>query len=323
MRTLTTPVFLLAFVLGGCAADAATDPGMATRPSLDAATFPASIALPNGFAADGIAFGRGSTFYVGSLATGAIWQANAATGAGRQLVNPPDGRSACGVAYDARTNRLFVAGAGTGQAYVYDATSGATLAVYRLSDPNALLTDIQSVTVSGNAVYFTDLFQPVLYRIPLGPNGQLPSQSAVQVLPYSGDFQFVPDNLNTSGIVGTPNARWLLTVNVTTGLLYRVDPTSAQTRAVNLGGGSLANGDGLALVGHTLYVVEVFPGQVAAVTLNDDFTSGVIAPQALTNPALDFPGHLAAFGSSLYVVNAHLELNPDPSVPYQVIRMSR
>ncbi len=82
-------------------------------------------------------------------------------------------------------------------------------------------------------------------------------------------------------------------------------------------------GDGLALVGQTLYVVQVFQNQVAVVTLSDDFTAGVIQPQALQNATLDFPGHIAAFGNAVYVVNAHLELDPGPDVPYDVVRLTR
>ncbi len=321
MPTLRTPIFLLALVLGGCAADAPTAP---VKPALDdAIVFPSLIAVPNGFGADGIAFGPGTTFYVGSLANGAIWRGDAVSGTGGLLVNPPAGRSACGVAYDPRTNRLYVAGAGTGQAYVYDATTGATLAVYQLSDPSSGDTDIQSVTVMGNAVYFTDVLQPVLYRMPLGTNGALPPQSAVQTLPYSGDFQFVPGQLNTSGIVGTPDGQWLLVVNVTTGALYRVNPTTAQTTAINLGSGSLPFGDGIALVGQKLYVVEVVQSQVAVVDLSADFASGTIETQPLTSTSLDFPGHIAVFGSSLYVVNAHLELDIAPDVAYQVVQVGR
>ncbi len=323
MRTLATPIILLALVLAGCGADAPTRPVAASGPAADVVALPSMIPVPNGFAADGIAFGPGSTFYVGSLANGAIWRGDAVTGAGGVFINPPAGRAACGVAYDGSSNRIFVAGAQTGQAYVYDAASGATLAVYQLSDPSTGDTDIQSVTVLGDAVYFTDVLQPVLYRIPFGPGGALAPQSAVQVLPYSGDFQFVPGQLNASGIVGTSDGRWLITVNVTTGSLYRVDPTTARTTAINLGSGSLPFGDGLALIGQTLYVVEVVQSQVAVVNLSPDFSSGAIAQQTLNNSALDFPSHIAAFGSSVYVVNAHLELNPDPNVAYQVVRLAR
>jgi hypothetical protein len=37
--------------------------------------FPERIALPNGFQPEGIAIGRGTTFYVGSIPTGAVYRA--------------------------------------------------------------------------------------------------------------------------------------------------------------------------------------------------------------------------------------------------------
>jgi streptogramin lyase len=95
------------------------------------------IALPNGFWPEGITFGRGTTFYVGSLSTGAIFRGDARTGAGDLLVPPQPGREQVGLKYDQRCDRLVVAGGMTGQAYVYDASTGATLAVYQLADPAA------------------------------------------------------------------------------------------------------------------------------------------------------------------------------------------
>lgn len=323
MRALLTPV-LLSLVLGGCAADAATNSITPTIPAVgDAAVFPDVIALPNGFASDGISFGAGSTFYVGSLATGAIWRGNARTGTGGVVVQPQAGRSACGVEYDAATNRIFVAGSFTGQAYVYDAATGATLATYQLSDPGAGPTNIQGVAVLRDAVYFTDLLRPVMYRIPLGPGGALPPQSAVQVLPYSGDFQFVPDNLNSSGIVATPDQHWLIMVNVTTGALYRVDPATAATTAIGMGGATVPSGDGLAFVGRTLYVSQVALNQIASVQLDADYTIGAVSGAPLHNPALDFPAKIAVFGNALYAVNARFEVEPGPNVAYQVVRVER
>ncbi len=79
----------------------------------------------------------GPTFYVASLATGAIYRGDARTGEGSVVVPALPGRSACGVKYDPRGDRLFVAGSATGQAYVYDASTGATIAVYQLADPTA------------------------------------------------------------------------------------------------------------------------------------------------------------------------------------------
>lgn len=174
-----------------------------------------------------------------------------------------------------------------------------------------------------DAVYFTDLLRPVMYRIPLGPGGALPPQSAVQVLPYSGDFQFVPDNLNSSGIVATPDQHWLIMVNVTTGALYRVDPATAATTAIGMGGATVPSGDGLAFVGRTLYVSQVALNQIASVQLDADYTIGAVSGAPLHNPALDFPAKIAVFGNALYAVNARFEVEPGPNVAYQVVRVER
>jgi hypothetical protein len=40
--------------------------------------------------------------------------------------------------------------------------------------------------VVGNSVWFTDSVNPVLYRLPLGPDGLLPAVSDVQRVPLTG-----------------------------------------------------------------------------------------------------------------------------------------
>src|SRR4051812_30867812 len=71
-------------------------------------SFPSVIALPTGFSPEGIAFGRGHTFYVGSIPSGAIFRGDAATGSGSVLVSAQPGRQSSGIKVDQR-NRLFVA----------------------------------------------------------------------------------------------------------------------------------------------------------------------------------------------------------------------
>jgi hypothetical protein len=69
---------------------------------------PDHINLRNGWQPEGIAVGKGNTFYVGSIPTGRVWRGNLRNGQGSVLV-PERGRQAVGVAVDER-NRLFVAG---------------------------------------------------------------------------------------------------------------------------------------------------------------------------------------------------------------------
>ena len=87
-----------------------------------AKSFPATIALPNGWQPEGIAVGDGNTFYVGSIPTGAVYRGDLRTGKGATLVPGATGRAAIGVEHD--RGRLFVAGGPTGKGFVYDATDG-------------------------------------------------------------------------------------------------------------------------------------------------------------------------------------------------------
>src|SRR5215212_9535610 len=102
---------------------------------------PDVIALPNGFQPEGIATGRGSSFYVGSIPTGDIYRGSLRTGEGDVFIDAPDGRSATGIKVD-RRNRLFVSGARTGQAYVYDARTGAERATYQLTTQPSFINDV-------------------------------------------------------------------------------------------------------------------------------------------------------------------------------------
>ena len=95
-----------------------------------ASTFPDTIRLPDGWQPEGIATGRGTSFYVGSLRDGSIYKGDLATGAGAVLVAGAPGRVAVGIEVD-RRNRLFVAGGPSGAAAVYDARTGAVLASYQ------------------------------------------------------------------------------------------------------------------------------------------------------------------------------------------------
>ena len=186
--------------------------------------FPSIINLPNGWRPEGIAIGRGTNFYAGSLANGAIYRGDLRTGEGDILVPGVTGRAIAGLYVDDRSNKLFAAGTQSGQAFVFDARTGATLATYQLAA--TFPSFINDVVVTRDAAYFTDSFQAMLYRVPLGPKGALPDQSAVQRIPLSGDFVQVPGPFvfNSNGIEASSNGKSLLIVNSTRGELYRVDP---------------------------------------------------------------------------------------------------
>ena len=85
------------------------------------------IALPNGHLPEGIEV-AGHTFYAGSRRDGSVYAGDVRTGEGDILVPGVAGRAATGLKFD--RGRLFVSGAGTGNAFVYDAKTGEELESY-------------------------------------------------------------------------------------------------------------------------------------------------------------------------------------------------
>ena len=73
-------------------------------------TFLDRIDLPNGFQPEGIASGKGTTFYVGSIPTGAVNVGDFTTNGTKPLVPAQTGRAAIGLKF--HKGRLFVAGGG-------------------------------------------------------------------------------------------------------------------------------------------------------------------------------------------------------------------
>lgn len=282
-------------------------------------TFPEVIPLPNGFQPEGIASGKGTTFYVGSIPTGAVFRGDLRSGEGEVLVPAQAGRSAIGLKYDERSGLLFVSGGNTGYAYFYDGKTGANVAEIQLSTLPSFIND---VVITKEAAYFTNSFQPVLHRVPLAKKGGLPPAPTSEEIPLGGDYQFTPGAFNANGIAATPNGKTLIIVNSTEGALYKVDPGTGNATRIDLGGGSVPNGDGLLLQGKTLYVVQNQLNRIAVIRLKSDFSAGTIV-NTITSPLFRVPTTIARFGNSLYAVNARFGTPPTPDTEYEVVRVPR
>jgi hypothetical protein len=81
-------------------------------------------------------------------------------------------------------------------------------------------------------------------------------------------------------------------------------------------------GDGLLVVGRTLYVVQGQTNTVAVVRLNAAGTSGELVEQR-TDPHFQFPTTIARFGKGLYLPNARFDIAPTPDTEYSVVRIDR
>jgi sugar lactone lactonase YvrE len=300
---------LVALAAAAAVAAATPDAGSAQKKPRP---FPEVIQLPTGFQPEGIEIGKGTTFYVGSVASGAVFRGDLRTGKGSILVPSASGRSATGIELDTR-GRLWVAGASTGSAYVYDAKSGALLKTYTLGTSPTFIND---VVVTRDAAYFTDSSKPVLYKVPL-------DLGAAQTIPLGGDYVHIANAFNLNGIDATSNGKTLVAVQSANGRLYRIDPMTGAAKTIALANGeSVPNGDGILLDGKTLDVVQNQQNLVAVVRLSNDLSSGVVRTR-LSDPDFSVPTTIDDLGKRLYAVNARFGIADPASASYQVVQLRK
>ncbi|PXX71347.1 sugar lactone lactonase YvrE [Nocardia tenerifensis] len=303
----------VAAALAGLAAAA-----LAPAVRADGPVFPATIALPAGFRPEGIAIGTLPVAYLGSMADGSIYRADLVTGQGGVFSRGP-GTPALGLQLD-HLGRLFVAGGTGGDVRVVDAGTGATLATYPVATQQD--TFVNDIVLTPTGAWITDSRAPVLYHLPLGPDGALPRPEEVRRIPLTGDIAYVPGEFNANGIVRTPDGSALIVVQSVTGLLFRVDPATGATRRIDLGPETLPDGDGLLLDGRTLYAVENRSNAIAVIALSPDGATGTVE-RRITDPRFDVPTTLAAFGDRLYLPNARFDTPPEPTTPYNAVAVDR
>lgn len=298
--------------------------------------WPDAIAIPIGFEGEGIELGKGHEFFLGanslsslfgeaffgiphplSELAGAIYKGNLRTGEGA-ILSPPTGKSVSGLSYDPRTDYLYAAtGFGgfvngsftfTGQGVtVYDASSGDVIMEIGFGDGTGIA--INDCLVTRTAVYCTDSFNPNLYKLVLEKGGRLPSIPVVEVIPMSG-FEMVP-GFNANGLAGDYDGKQLVIVNISTGVLYRVDTASGEASPIEIEGAEqlFVDGDGLYFHGQTLYIMQNFSDKIAVVQLSRDLSRGEfiknIPGEGEFNP-LNVATTIIGFGNSLYAINTNI-----------------
>ncbi|NUS94442.1 MAG: superoxide dismutase [Nocardia sp.] len=285
-------------------------PGCAQRQS-----FPATIGLPAGFAPEGIAIGSAPVAYLGSRLDGSIYRVDLRTGRGAVL-SPGPGTPALGLALDPQ-GRLFVAGGAGGDARVVDTRTGEVLARYRFGSADSFVND---VVCTPEGAWFTDSHTSVLYHLPFGPAGALPSPDRVVRLPLNGDIEFVAGAINANGIVATPDGAALILVQSATGRLYRVDPATGAAKAIDLGPETVPYGDGMLWHEGSLLVVQNRLGAVAVVALDGTGARGTVV-RRLRDARLDIPTTVAAFEERLYLPNARFTTPAGPDTTYDIVTL--
>jgi sugar lactone lactonase YvrE len=298
VRWAAIPLLLLALVTVLAA------PAVASRPA-------EVIVLPGASSAEGIAAGRGATFYAGDLFRGDIFRGNLQRGTAKLFIDAPEGRMALGMKVDLAHNLLFVAGGLTGQAYVYDTRTGATVATYQFATPPATI--INDVAVTRRGAWFTDSAQAKLYFVPVSHSG-VPGR--FKTLALSGPAAEISGDFNLNGIQATPSGKTLIVAHSANGRLYTVDPRTGASATI--AGVSVPSVDGILLEGRRLWAVQN-TNQVTRIRLNWHLTSGVVE-KVITSDLFQVPTTAARYGRRLAVVNAKFDTGFPPTADqYEVV----
>ena len=287
--------------------------------SIGAAPRPSSYVLPgNAVFPEGVAFQPSTgNFFVSSTTDGSILRGNVGEPAASQFIaGSGTSFSAIGVKVD-DAGRLAVAGGFTGDVSIFDAATGARIRTFTTGAGGAL----NDLAVAKNGdLFVTDSFRPVLWRIPAADIVPSATPAPAEAwLNLTGKIPYVADQFNVNGIVATENGKHLVVAQSFTSELFRIDVATKAVTKIDLGG-ELVSGDGLALLGRTLYAAEPFsgPGRIAKVALSGDLSTGTVLSRT-TDPLFNTPTTIAVANGRLLVVNSQFEElfgGEPPSLPF-------
>lgn len=218
---------------------------------------------------------------------------------------------------DGRSGLLFVAGGFTGQGYVYDTETGASVASFQFADPSTGPI-INDVAVTREGAWFTDSAHPKLYFVPLEPSGTL---GPFETLTVTGPAAELSGMFNLNGIAATPDGSTLIVAHTSNEMLYTVDPASGASAAIE--DVSVPNVDGILLEAGRLWVVQNFDNQIAVIRLSRDLTTGVVE-EVIASDSFQVPTTVARHGNDLVVVNAKFDTGLPPTAEqYEAVIISR
>ncbi|WP_324643234.1 hypothetical protein [Pseudarthrobacter sp. LT1] len=263
------------------------------------------IVLDGATSAEGIAAGEGRTFYAGELTTGDIFRGNLRQSTATRFIHAPAGRAAAGMKADSCHNLLFVAGATTGKAFVYNTDTGEPVADFDLAKGF-----INDVTLTSGGAWFTNSAAAELYFLPVGEDGEL---GTVKTLKLSGPAADLTPDFNLNGIASADDGNVLLVAHTADGAVYTVNPETGESAAIE--GVSVPFVDGILVRGGTLWAVQNQLNQIARIDLAGDLSSGVVEG-TIKSDSFNVPTTVALFGNTLAAVNA--QFNQPPS-PFEVV----
>jgi hypothetical protein len=298
-RLVPSLLTVLALLLAAPTAEAQPEAQPAARRTETA------IALPGASSAEGIAAGDGSTFYAGDYARGDIFRGDVHRRTAELYIDAPDGRQALGMAVATRHDLLLVAGGSTGQAYVYDLDTEATVATYQMGPSNGSI--VNDVTLTRDGAWFTDSLQARLHFVPIDRHGV---PGPIRTLTVRGPGADTSGDFNLNGIRATPDGRRLVVAHFAHGAVYTVDPASGASAPI--AGVSVPNVDGILLEAGRLWAVQSFDNRVSRVDLAPDLRSGEVEA-VIASDRFQVPTTAARFGHRLAVVNSRFDTGVPPT----------
>jgi len=272
---------------------------------------------------EGIAYhpGTGAVF-VGSATTGAVYRGNVWAKHCRLLpflAAGTDGRTtALGMKVDSQ-GVLWIAGGQTGKIWMYDAVTGKLLLSFNNGVDQTVVNDV-AIAPDG-AAYFTDSLSPYLYRVAADAQGHFQYELWLDV----NNSIMYQEGFNMNGIAATADGRYLIVVQSNTGKLFRISRATKAitpihvTDAIGETDASFTGGDGLYLIGPTLYIVRNSAQLLVKVQLAPDVASGRVI-RTVTHSSFAFPTTLTKVGQRLLVVNSQFDtlITQNPSLPFTV-----
>jgi hypothetical protein len=259
------------------------------------------IVLDGATSAEGIAAGRGTTFYAGDRLKGDIYRGDIRGEKATLFIDAPAGRQAVGMKADVRKDLLFVAGGSTGKAFVYNTTTGKPVEEVKLNEGF-----INDVTLTRGGAWFTNSKAAELYFLPVDRHGKL---GKTQSLPLEGPAAELPADFNLNGIAAVKRGNILIVAHSAKGALMTVDPGTGKSELIE--NVKVPNVDGILVRGKTVWAVQNQLNQISRIRLSHDLSSGEIR-DTITSPDFNIPTTAALFGNTLAAVNAQFGKPPSP-----------
>lgn len=218
---------------------------------------------------------------------------------------------AVGMELDPARRLLFVAGGFTGQAYVYDTRTRATVASYQFGEPQASL--INDVAVTKRGAWFTDSKQAKLYFVPMSRAGK---PRPFRTLAVTGPAADTSGEFNLNGIRATAGGKTLIVAHSANGTLHTVDTRTG--KSATIAGIKVPSVDGIVLQGRRLWAVQN-SNRVTRIRLSPRLRAGRVE-RVITSKRFQVPATATRHGRWLAVVNAKFDTGlPPTAAQYEVV----